>query len=93
MECNNKHFRHILLFYFRKGKKATEGHKEICEVCGVNCFKKDHGNDHINLVGLQRCCVSSATSKQPNDQLRCLLPTTCETRESNQRQKARIGKS
>ena len=24
MECKNKHFRHILLFYFRKGKKAAE---------------------------------------------------------------------
>ena len=37
MECKNKHFRHILLFYFRKGKKAAEAHKEICEVYGVNC--------------------------------------------------------
>ena len=31
-------FRHILLFYFRKGKKAAEAHKEICEVCGVHCL-------------------------------------------------------
>ena len=38
MECENKHFRQILLFYFRKGKKAAEAHKEICEVYGVNCL-------------------------------------------------------
>ena len=38
MECKNKHFRNILLFYFRKGKKAAEAHKEICEVYGVNCL-------------------------------------------------------
>ena len=38
MECKNNHFQHILLFYFRKGKKAAEAHKEICEVYGVNCL-------------------------------------------------------
>ena len=37
-ECKNKYFRHILLFYFRKGKKAAEAHKGICEVYGVNCL-------------------------------------------------------
>ena len=40
MECKNKHFRHNFLFYFRKGKKAAEAHKEICEVYGVNCLIK-----------------------------------------------------
>ena len=38
MEFKNNHFRHILLFYFRKGKNAAEAHKEICEVHGVNCL-------------------------------------------------------
>ena len=33
----NKHFLHILLFYFRKGKKAAEAHKKRCEVYSVNC--------------------------------------------------------
>ena len=45
----------------------------------------------VNLVGLKRCCVFWAASKQPNDQLRCLLPTTCEVEGINQREKARIG--
>ena len=38
MECKNKRFRHILLFYFRKGTKAAEAHKEICETYCVNCL-------------------------------------------------------
>ena len=38
MECKNKQFRNTLHFYFRKGKKAVEAHKEICEVYGVNCL-------------------------------------------------------
>lgn len=38
MECKNEHFRHILLYYFRKGKKAAQVHKKICEVYGDNCI-------------------------------------------------------
>lgn len=31
-------------------------------------------NHHaLNLLGLQRCCVFLAASKQPGDQIRCLL--------------------
>jgi len=54
MECKNEHFRHILLFYFRKEKKIAEAHKEIREVYGINCitertcqnwFKKFHSGD------------------------------------------------
>jgi len=44
-------------------------------------------------VGLQRCCVFWAASKQPNGQLRCLLPTTYEIGGSSRREKARIDKS
>ena len=52
--------------------------------------KKDHA---VNLVGLQRCfvfCVFWAASKQPNDQLRCLLPTTCEIGGINQKEKPEL---
>ena len=30
--CKNEHFRHILLFYFRKGKNAAQGTKKLCDV-------------------------------------------------------------
>ena len=62
MACKNKHFRHIVLFYFRKGKKAAEAHKKICDVHGVNClierkcqnlFKKFRSGD-FSLKGDQR---------------------------------------
>ena len=34
MEENMQHFQHIMLYYFKKGKKATETQKEICTVYG-----------------------------------------------------------
>ena len=34
MEENTQHFWHIILYYFRKGRKATEMQEEICAVCG-----------------------------------------------------------
>lgn len=44
-------------------------------------------------MGLQRCCVFWATSKEPNDQFGYLLSTTNEIGGSNQRKTAKIGKS
>lgn len=35
MEVNNVHFRHFLLYCFKKGKQATEAHKKIYCVYGV----------------------------------------------------------
>ncbi|XP_076753327.1 histone-lysine N-methyltransferase SETMAR-like [Xylocopa sonorina] len=32
MECKNEHFRHILLYYFRKGKNAMQAAKTLCDV-------------------------------------------------------------
>jgi len=32
MEGNNVHYRHILLYYFKKGKRAADAHKKICYV-------------------------------------------------------------
>lgn len=36
MDSKNKHFRHILVIYFYKGKKVAEAHKEIreCDMSG-----------------------------------------------------------
>ena len=34
MEENIQHFWHIMLYYFKKGKNATEMQKEICAVRG-----------------------------------------------------------
>lgn len=39
MEDKNIHFRHILLFNFRKGKNATQAHKDICDVYGNEALK------------------------------------------------------
>ena len=34
MEENMQHFRHIVLYYFKKVKKASEMQQKICAVCG-----------------------------------------------------------
>ena len=33
MEENKQHFQHIMLYYFKKCKIATETQKKICVVC------------------------------------------------------------
>ena len=30
----NTHFQHIMLYYFKKGKNATETQKKVCALCG-----------------------------------------------------------
>ena len=34
MEENTQHFHHIMLYYFKKGKNATETQEKICAVDG-----------------------------------------------------------
>ena len=34
MEEKKQHFQHIMLYYFKTGKNATEMHKKICAVYG-----------------------------------------------------------
>jgi len=78
MERRNEHFRHILLFYFRKGKKAAEAHKEICEVYGVDCltertcqnwFKKFRSGD-FSLKDEQR---SGRPTEVDDDQIKVII--------------------
>jgi len=40
MEKQNEHFRHILLFYFCKGKSASKAHKKLCAVYGDEALKE-----------------------------------------------------
>jgi len=40
MENFEEHIRHILLYYFKKGKKATEAREELRQVYGRNVIKK-----------------------------------------------------
>ncbi|EZA52196.1 hypothetical protein X777_08709 [Ooceraea biroi] len=34
MEENKEHFRHLMLFYYRKGKNASQATNSICSVYG-----------------------------------------------------------
>lgn len=40
MECDKIHFRHILRFYFHKGRSALQAHKKIIAVYGDNALSK-----------------------------------------------------
>ena len=40
MEIPEGHFRHILLFYFRKGKNSAQSHRKLCGVYGDGCLSK-----------------------------------------------------
>ena len=40
MEDRNTHLRHILLFYYRKEKNASQVCKKICEVYGEDALKE-----------------------------------------------------
>ena len=40
MENQKKHYRHILLFYFRKRKNASQAHKKLCAVYGDEALKE-----------------------------------------------------
>ncbi|CAK9824001.1 hypothetical protein ANTRET_LOCUS2239 [Anthophora retusa] len=40
MEEQDVHFRHILLYYFRKGKNASQAQKKLCAVYGNEALKE-----------------------------------------------------
>ncbi|EZA48646.1 Histone-lysine N-methyltransferase SETMAR [Ooceraea biroi] len=39
MENQKEHFRHILFYYFRKGKNAVQAHKKLSDVYGEDALK------------------------------------------------------
>ena len=39
MECKNEHFRHILLFYFRKGNNTAQAAKKLRDMYGEEAWK------------------------------------------------------
>ena len=41
MEIPEGHFRHILIFYFRKGKNAEQAHRKLCGFRSGNIDVKD----------------------------------------------------
>ena len=40
MENQKEHYSHILLFYFRKGKNASQARKKLCAVYGDEALKE-----------------------------------------------------
>ena len=64
---NKQHFRHITLYYFKKGKKETTETRKICEACGESAvtaqmcqkwFAKFHAGDFLT----RQCSAVRETS-------------------------------
>ena len=45
MENQKEHYRRILLFYFRKGKNASQAHEKLCAVYGDEALKERQGQN------------------------------------------------
>ena len=52
IEENTQHFLHIMLYYFKKCKKATEMQKKMCAVYGVSAV-----TDRMCQSGLRSCVL------------------------------------
>ena len=59
MENQKEHYRHILLFYFRKGKNASQAHKKLCAVYGDETLK--NGSVKIGLTNFVLVIFHSKT--------------------------------
>ena len=78
MDCKNKHFRHILLFYFRKRKNAEQAAKKLCNVYREealkdrqcrNLFDKFWSED-FSLKDEQRSC---RLNEVDDDQIKAII--------------------
>ena len=78
MEYKNEHFRHILLFYFRKGKNASEAAKKLRNVYGEEVLKDRQcqnwfdkfGSGDFSLKGEQR---SGRPNEVDDDQINAII--------------------
>ena len=59
MENQKEHYRHILLFYFRKGKNASQAHKKLCAVYDDEALK--NGSVKIGLTNFVLVIFHSKT--------------------------------
>ena len=82
MECKNEHFRHILLFYFRKRKNTAQAAKILRDVYGEealndrqcrNWFDKFCSGD-FSLKEEQR---SGRPNEVDDDQIKAMIESDC----------------
>ncbi|KAL6431929.1 hypothetical protein ACFW04_007391 [Cataglyphis niger] len=61
MKVNNVHFRHFLLYCFKKSKQAAEAHKKICRV---------YGDDALTIRICQKCVIKAFVDENPSQSIR-----------------------
>ncbi|KAL2731782.1 Histone-lysine N-methyltransferase SETMAR [Vespula squamosa] len=52
MEEQDVHFKHILFYYFRKGKNASQTQKKLCAVYGNEALKERHRDEKFYEHGI-----------------------------------------
>ena len=70
MEILDGHFRHILLYYFRKGKNAVQARKKLYDVYGEKSLTERQCQNLMPRCnkGLSVRNSSNVTSRLPNEQ-------------------------
>ena len=82
MECKNEHFRHILLFYFRKGKNAAQAVKKLRDVYGEGALKERHCRNWFDKFRSGNFSLKDEErSGRPNevddDQIKAIIESSC----------------
>ncbi|KOX74646.1 Histone-lysine N-methyltransferase SETMAR [Melipona quadrifasciata] len=70
MEENKVHFRHLMLFFYRKGKNATQAANKICAVYGEGAVAERFKAGDFNLKDQER---PDRPSTKDEDQIKTLI--------------------
>ena len=69
MKIPDGHFRHILLYYFRKGKNVVQARKKLYDVQSINWFTGFHSGD-FNLNDAPR---SGRPTEVDDDKIKAMI--------------------
>ena len=92
MESTKEHFRHILLYYFRKGKHQSQVAKKLCDHNGDKAFKEGHcrnwfikfRSEGFSLKDKPHSCWPSAMDE---DDIKDLIDLDCHVTEREMSEK------
>ena len=82
MECENEHFRHILLFYFRKGKNTAQAAKKLRDVDGEETLKERQCRNWFDKFrsgdfSLKNEPRSGRPNEVDDDQIKAIIESSC----------------
>lgn len=95
MDRKNEHFRNTLLFYFSKSKKASEVHKDLCEVYRDKCITKRVCQNFLKKLRFEKFSLkddqrSGPSTKVDNDHFKVRIKPDRQTLKVSQRKIEKI---